>query len=45
MLRFTLPTVHDIHQFTDGDTMNAALPGQALNEIDAWDNPMGTDGF
>ena len=25
--------------------MNAALPGQALNEIAAWDNPMGTDGF
>jgi len=25
--------------------MNAALPGQAQNEIAAWDNPMGTDGF
>ena len=25
--------------------MNAALPGQALNETAAWDNPMGTDGF
>lgn len=25
--------------------MNAALPEQAQNEIAAWDNPMGTDGF
>ena len=25
--------------------MNAALPGQATNELAAWDNPMGTDGF
>ena len=25
--------------------MNAALPEQAQNDIAAWDNPMGTDGF
>ena len=25
--------------------MNAALPGQTLNDTAAWDNPMGTDGF
>ncbi|MCO5112139.1 MAG: 4-hydroxyphenylpyruvate dioxygenase, partial [Burkholderiaceae bacterium] len=25
--------------------MNAALSGQALAPADAWDNPMGTDGF
>lgn len=25
--------------------MNAALSGQALEPTDAWDNPMGTDGF
>jgi cation/acetate symporter len=38
------PTVRDIHQFF-GDTMNAALPAQALKETAAWDNPMGLMGF